>query len=338
MVAQFTVSAHLVRMRVQAAATLGVDPQSVYRLATLDERRFDDPDARLSLDEELAIWRAIVALTGDEHIGLKLGRSFRLAALGLLGYVLMNAGSLGQCIRKYCRYELFIADTYRHTFEVDADFARYAMDALGPWHAERKHTLDLSMVGTMTACEEHVARTIPVRQAYFRFAEPANVVAYERAFPEAELRFGCERTEVAFDRDAAELPLIGANRALFDTFETQVRERLARLNRIASYASRVRQLIAEHMDGEVTSIGEVAEALATSPRNLQLKLKREGTSFQQLLDECRRETATLFLENGLASPAEIAYLLGFSEVGSFSRSFRRWTGETPTAYRRAVRS
>jgi len=325
-------------MRVQIAATLGVDPQAVYRLAALDERRFDDPDARLTLDEEHAIWRAIVALTGDEHIGLRLGRSFHLAALGLLGYVLMNAETLGQCIRKHCRYERLIADTYRHTFDVDADLARYAMEALGPWQAERKHTLDLSMVAVMTICEEHAGRPITVRQACFRFAEPANTVAYEQAFPEAELRFGRERTEIAFDRAAVELPLIGANRALFDTFETQLRERLARLDRTASYASRVRQLIGKYMDGEETSVGKIADALATSPRNLQLKLKREGTSFQQLLDECRRETATLFLENGLASPTEIAYLLGFSEVGSFSRSFRRWTGQTPTAYRRAVRS
>jgi AraC-like DNA-binding protein len=75
-----------------------------------------------------------------------------------------------------------------------------------------------------------------------------------------------------------------------------------------------------------------------SPRTLQRRLADEQTSYQALVREVREDLASGYLTESRLSISEIAYLLGFSDVSTFHRAFRRWTHETPRAYRRRTRT
>lgn len=86
--------------------------------------------------------------------------------------------------------------------------------------------------------------------------------------------------------------------------------------------------------GEATAT-RVARRLAMSERTMQRRLQAEGVSFAQLLDEGRAALAKAHLADPAMSLAEIAWLLGFADQSSFTRSFRRWTGEPPGAWRAA---
>jgi YesN/AraC family two-component response regulator len=81
------------------------------------------------------------------------------------------------------------------------------------------------------------------------------------------------------------------------------------------------------------NIDVIAERLALSRQTIFRKLKAEGTTFQELLDELRRQMALDYLRGNKASVHEIAYLVGFSDPASFSRAFKRWTGHSPHAAR-----
>ena len=84
------------------------------------------------------------------------------------------------------------------------------------------------------------------------------------------------------------------------------------------------------------SAERVAEPLNISPRHLRRKLSQEGTSYEQLADEVRREAAIRLIVDGQMSLTSIAYELGFLDPSSFTRAFRRWTNMSPTAYRREL--
>jgi AraC-like DNA-binding protein len=84
--------------------------------------------------------------------------------------------------------------------------------------------------------------------------------------------------------------------------------------------------------GEV-ELDAVARRLATTPRTLQRRLARAGTSFESLRDGARREAAVLYLADTALSIGEIGYLLGYSEPAAFHRAFKRWHGTTPQAFR-----
>ncbi len=78
----------------------------------------------------------------------------------------------------------------------------------------------------------------------------------------------------------------------------------------------------------------MARRLGQSRRSLQRRLGEAGTTFARLVAEVRRQRAEAFLSGRDVSVAEVSWLLGFSEQSAFTRAFRRWTGRSPTEYRR----
>jgi AraC-like DNA-binding protein len=89
-------------------------------------------------------------------------------------------------------------------------------------------------------------------------------------------------------------------------------------------------------DGDAR-IQAIARTLATSARSLQRRLAAAGVSYQELLDLARKDAAERYLIDSPLSIGEVAYLLGYSEPGAFSRAFRRWNKETPQAFRQRQR-
>jgi AraC-like DNA-binding protein len=127
----------------------------------------------------------------------------------------------------------------------------------------------------------------------------------------------------------------GADAALARFFEGYVQRldrALPNAAQRASFADSLRLAIAERLcDGEL-SIGALARAQRNSARTLQRRLADEGTSVSALVESVRRERAFAYLAANLPI-GEVSYLLGFSEPRAFHRAFRRWTGETPQAWR-----
>jgi AraC-like DNA-binding protein len=87
------------------------------------------------------------------------------------------------------------------------------------------------------------------------------------------------------------------------------------------------------MQGQRPSIQAVAKDLCVSARTLQRRLEEEGTSYQQVLDGVRQDTARRLLTSTDLEPGEIAFLLGFEELNSFTRAFQGWEGATPVRWR-----
>jgi AraC-like DNA-binding protein len=99
--------------------------------------------------------------------------------------------------------------------------------------------------------------------------------------------------------------------------------------------AQVKRVLHDVLRSDEAHIELVAKRLGLTGRSLQRRLKDEGTSFQEVREQVRRDLAQRYLDDGLAI-AEISFLLGFSEPSAFFRAFKRWTGETPLAHRRAV--
>jgi AraC-like DNA-binding protein len=86
-----------------------------------------------------------------------------------------------------------------------------------------------------------------------------------------------------------------------------------------------------------TRIGALARQLAMSGRTLQRRLAAEGVSYQELLEDARKEAAGRYMSESTLAIGEIAYLVGYSEPAPFHRAFKRWYGVTPEAFRQKLR-
>jgi AraC-like DNA-binding protein len=130
---------------------------------------------------------------------------------------------------------------------------------------------------------------------------------------------------------------LSADSGLVAVLDRYAVDRLNRAPRTNSAADRVRTLIADELRGGNPTAARIATRLKMSVRTLSRLLAAEDTSFRDLLDGVRRELAIELLAGEEASIAEVGFLLGFAELSSFHRAFRRWTGRTPAEFRQAHR-
>ena len=107
---------------------------------------------------------------------------------------------------------------------------------------------------------------------------------------------------------------------------------IAKLTSQGSFVDQVRMLILAR-PGYFPDVDYVAEKMELSTRTLRRRLKNEGTSFRDLLEEIRYGLAREYLTDTDLPMDEISSLLGYTESGNFSHAFRRWAGIAPSAWR-----
>ena len=106
-------------------------------------------------------------------------------------------------------------------------------------------------------------------------------------------------------------------------------ELLKSLERSKTTRGGVENLLVPILHTGEASVEVIASKLGLSRQTLFRKLKVEGVTFEQVLDEMRHQLALYYLNAKKASVNQTAYLLGFSEPAAFSRAFKRWTGSSP---------
>jgi AraC-like DNA-binding protein len=99
-------------------------------------------------------------------------------------------------------------------------------------------------------------------------------------------------------------------------------------------AGELRRVLASRVAGGDTRIQTVARQLAMSVRTLQRRLATEKLSYQDVLEEIRRQAAERYLSDSTLSAAEVGFLIGYSELAAFHRAFKRWRGMTPVQFRK----
>jgi len=104
----------------------------------------------------------------------------------------------------------------------------------------------------------------------------------------------------------------------------------------SSIAARVRRVLIDGMGQEKRSVQTIGREMGLSARTLSRRLVEEGTSFREIQDQVRHHLAVALLGDASVSISEVAFFLGYAEPAPFHRSFKRWTGTTPQAHRRAI--
>jgi AraC-like DNA-binding protein len=101
-----------------------------------------------------------------------------------------------------------------------------------------------------------------------------------------------------------------------------------------TYSAKVIRVLENSVLEKETNLNNVASTLNMSARTLRRKLIAEGCRFQQLKDNMRRDKAINLFEQDELTIAQIGLAIGFTELATFSRAFKQWTGVSPSTYRR----
>jgi AraC-like DNA-binding protein len=136
-------------------------------------------------------------------------------------------------------------------------------------------------------------------------------------------------TIMALNKADVDVPFVTYNADLLATvapqLEAELKQQLAEKNLREQVKGTLKQLLA----GQRPGIHHVARELRLSTRTLQRRLTEDGATFQQLMEEARRELARYYLLHSSLELSETAYLLGYEDANSFFHAFHEWEGTTP---------
>ncbi|MDF2152812.1 helix-turn-helix transcriptional regulator [Vibrio sp. CAU 1672] len=135
--------------------------------------------------------------------------------------------------------------------------------------------------------------------------------------------------KIVFSKSDLLSPLASHNNEIWQHNLTFVRKQAARLS-VHDVRLQVCKVFDEQPTLKDVSVQKVAQIMLTSPRTLNRRLAEANTSFKTILNNYRLQKALHLLGNPQNNMTEIAFQLGFSELSSFSRAFKRWTGEAPS--------
>ena len=332
-----TLSVASVNLILFAAQQRGANADALIRAIGIQAEQLRDPDGRVLIRQVQALWREVTEVTGDPNIALQLGEMINPVAIGVLAYVMMHSPTLGQAFDKLCRYQdiscegILTTGSYIQSPVLGKQFM-LSLRIISDDIIYPQHVLNSELSIYLSAMRALTGQRTEVQEIRFAYPKPLDTTEHERVFAPARLTFDAPETAMILDADLLDLPVLNASPTILSLVEKHAQDTLNKL-KTPSLSSRVKSEIIILMKGEEPALATVADRLSMGIRTLQLHLREAGTSYQQLLDETRRELAVSHLRESTISTTDIAYLLGFAEPSVFFRSFKKWTGQTPGAYR-----
>lgn len=309
----------------------GIDPDAMFQRAELDTGKLYDANARYRDAQLYRLWRMAAEETGDPCIGLRVAEHWHPSAAHALGYAWLASATLKDALQRTVRYFRLMSDKEKLILDESGEDFRLIVENPIADYPTAAEDLDASFAVLVRLCRMcHGESFAPLRVTMSR-PEPMDSASFAEFF-RAPIQYSGNENSICFDRADALAALPTANAEVARANEKIVQDYLARFDR-SSVAMQVRSRLTEQLPSGRVTQDSVADSLHMSLRSLQRRLKGEGTSYKDLLDETRRELAIQYMAQSHFSVNEITYLLGFSEPSNFSRAFRRWTGRSPSAYR-----
>lgn len=327
-----TLLAALTAAVLRAAREAGADGDALLAAASMNEAELADPDGRISVQRHLRLIRALSAL--PTPMGLELGSRLGVEGLGVVGYAMQHDATLGSALAWLERYRAVVLDDVVARMEEGSVGGRASIafcHLVPPTLVELREPAEIWAAAQLSTLRRLTGQELAPWEVHLPHRAPANTDRHE-AFFRSPIRWEASRIELHFDPAVLDLPLARAHPELFRYLERRA-EALRDELPPSSIRARVRQALERSLANGEPRVEMVAHELSMSARTLQRRLAEEGTTFAGLLDEVRRERAELLLRDPRLAVSEVAFVLGYSEPAAFFRSFRRWTGTTPKAFR-----
>jgi AraC-like DNA-binding protein len=318
----------------RALVAEGHDPAPLFALAGIDRALINNTEARLPIVSMWALWRSAVEQTNDDAFGISVAEHVFPTHLNALLFAIQSSQNLRDIIDRLIRYATVVSTIIDLSLIEDPlsqqaklRFTSLAQDNERP-HAPFDAFLAIAVKNirdVMALGEEGII------EIHLRRPEPENLEKFQQFF-NRPIRFNCEHNDLVFAEGLLDKKLAAANADLARINDQLLDDHLKRLNK-KTYSLRVKEVILDCLPDNGINQELAAKRLNMSVRNLHRKLAEENTSFKVLLDTIRHDLSRRYLKNNM-SISDITYSLGFVDQSSFSRAFKRWTGQSPSQYRK----
>ena len=324
-----TIASHYARAALGGARRAGYDYSGLLQQLGITPELLTEPRARIAPEQFTRLLQLLWLALDDEYLGFADGPSKR-GTFAMMCHALIHCRTLEKALERGLLFYSLFPQGPRWQLTREGEMARLSLDdsQLG----DPDHFLSESLLLIWHRLGSWlIGQRIRLEQASFRYNEPDHGAEYELMFS-CPLAFDAECTSLLFHSRYLSMPLLQDERTLKHFLERSPADLLSRPDDGDSLSSRLRRLLSRD-SAQWPDLEAVAAHLHISPQTLRRHLREEGTSFQELKDQLRRDIAIYHLGRADLSLQQIAEQLGFSEPSAFHRAFKKWTGLTPGAYR-----
>lgn len=331
-----TIDASYIEELVSAAAAAGVDIDRLLERSGIDPQILKEPHARLSQRQFASMLSHLTRATRDEF-WLHGSRPIKIGTFQQMCHLLLQARTLREAIRSACHFYHLVTDDFTvRLLETDDEGILTVVDHLvRPTKRPIIHgTILLFSFGLMSWL---VGRRVPVNTVRNAFHGGSLTAELELVY-RAPILNDRARSELRFPAAFLDQPILPDADRLAQYLKTLPGALVVRFHDRSSFADRVKGILRRNLT-EPISFEDVAALLAISPQTLRRRLHDElGQGFQEIRDSVRRDMAIQLLEKSELTMEDIGSAIGFAEVSTFYRAFKRWSGFAPGHFRATKRT
>ncbi|MCK5480039.1 MAG: AraC family transcriptional regulator [Gammaproteobacteria bacterium] len=293
----------------------------------LPEYILDRPDVEIPVDKYLELLE-IVARKANPSIGLIMGQSIEPADLGVYGHAMAASHNVRHMLEVMSRYLYVFAQANSIRVDVGKNRVVVSYQFRVPKKTMYQQDVEFAVSTIITLLRNLTGRMIQPFSVDFEHRKPVYSKLHNQIF-DCEVRFARPGNRIHLNKTCLDLPILGADHRLFEALEFSLADRLKVRSDEDDLITKVNHLISVTLGESGPDIKYVARMLGMSHRTLQRRLTTQNLVFNDMVDSIRKAIAIDYVQHSDYSLTDIALMVGYCELSSFSRAFKRWTGKSP---------
>ena len=280
--------------------------------------------------ELFALWRSIGETSGDPAIGLKFGAEPRLERYHPTAIAAVCSRSFRDALQRIARYKRL---TCPEEIRVRAKGEEASVEFTYLEATEEQPDVMVDLVLSWIASIGHKGTDGQIKPLRVELTRPPQHRELLENHYGCDVRFKAGRNAIVFRTGDLDRPFVTHNEDLLAVVGPQLEAELQERNHNADVGEQVKHTLKRSLAGKRPTLPHVARELGMSARTLQRRLTEAQITFQQLVEDTRRELARHYLKHSAVELNEAAYLLGYEDGNSFFRAFHLWEGTSPGEWR-----
>ncbi|MBE9397172.1 AraC family transcriptional regulator [Pontibacterium sp. N1Y112] len=328
-----SISIHFARTLVASAKRHGVDHQQLLRFAGLNEQLLENPGLRITPDQLSRMMQEMWRVADDEFMCMG-SQPSRHGVFTLMSKQAVRCRNLRAVYHHLGHFYNLVADALILDFTITDNEARFSLRLTDPDRDPDNTLREFLLLLWHRFPSWLIGQRIPLKYVTLDFPEPAHSAEHRLMYP-CTAKYNQSANCLVFSTDMLDEPVVQTPRTLSAYLRRAPLDWFKRQAYYPVFTRRVMDYLEQAPELAATNMDDIAAELHVTSRTLRRKLADEGTSFQELKDDVRRDAAIHYLSQPSIPISQISRQLGFSEPAAFTRAFKQWTGVPPSVYRRS---
>ena len=317
-------------LMMQIARSYKLDPAPLLEASGIDPSSVSDPNRRIPYDRVQAFYDRVAELIPDPNFGLKCEQFWHPTQMGALGYAWMTSNTLRTAFERLVRFSKIINNFSSIELKETSRSLSLVIN-IPSGETVAAFRIDGVMAMLLAMVQSNAGEALHPQSLKISHPEPKDTGPFYSLF-QCPIDFGAATNRFTISIADADKPRYCSNAQLSLLHDQLLIKYLADLEK-ENVVERTKASIIDNLPSGNISDAIVAQSLQMSERTLQRRLRESGTTFKSILNEVRVDLANSYIRDSKLSLTEISFMLGFAEMSTFSHAFKRWTGQSPSAFR-----